>query len=122
MISGPALRWPVTDAIWDSVAAKYRAAEKTEGITRCAPPVARPAVLPAMRAVATDEIGTLWVEVADGVGTALNGLGADGTVVGGFHLPSHDETVPWVVRNGRLYLVLVDADGVQSIQVYRIDR
>ena len=120
VIIGPALRWPVTNAIWDSVAAEYRAAEKTAGIGRCVPPIVRPATLPAIRALSTDEVGVIWVEVADRAGTAMNALRPDGNALGAFHLPVRDETVPWGVRKLRLYVVLTDADGLQSVQVYRI--
>lgn len=120
VIIGPSLRWPVTNAIWDSVAVEYRAAEKTAGIGRCVPPIVRPATLPAIRALSTDEVGVIWVEVADRVGTAMNALRPDGNALGAFHLPVRDETVPWVVRKLRLYVVLTDADGLQSVQVYRI--
>ncbi|MGD9523400.1 MAG: hypothetical protein AB7N73_05630 [Gemmatimonadales bacterium] len=35
-------------------------------------------------------------------------------------MPGHDIDVPWQVRDGILYLVVADADGLQEIRSYRV--
>lgn len=80
---------------------------------------ARPESLPPVRSVTPTDDGRLWVEspTAEGFEFALFTTG--GTLVGVAPAPERDARVHPFARGDHLYLVAVDALGLQSLEVYR---
>ena len=73
-----------------------------------------------VRALQGDGEGRLWVEVSTPGGTEVRVLEGTGRGIGRFPMPGHVIDVPWQVRDGILYLVVADADGLQEIRSYRM--
>ena len=72
-----------------------------------------------IRAIATDERGTVWVEAHGPAGVMLAAIDSAGHLLGEAPLPERDPRVPLHVRGGRIYLIEADGLGVQSIVVLR---
>lgn len=79
-----------------------------------------PEHLPAVRAMASDEAGRLWIEIASPSGFRLNVFQDDGSFLGEADMPPRDASVPFYVRDNTLYLVTTDELDVQSIEVYEV--
>ena len=110
-------RLPVTDRVWDSVTAPWRDAG---GRLRCGTALRRPAFVPVVRALQGDGQGRLWVEVSTADGMEVLVLDGTGRGIGRFPMPEHDLDVRWQVRDGILYLVTADGDGLQQIRSYGV--
>ena len=117
LIREAAPRLKVSNTLWDSLTAPYRGAN---GALRCGANIQRPEYVPAIRAMLADERGRLWIEVTRAFGSEMLVLDPQGVGMGRFAMPPHDRSVPWQTRNGRLYLVTADADGLQGISVFRV--
>ncbi|MGD9523392.1 MAG: hypothetical protein AB7N73_05670 [Gemmatimonadales bacterium] len=117
LIRDPGPRQRVTDRLWDAVTAPWRDAG---GRLRCGAELPRPAFVPVVRALQGDGQGRLWVEVSTPGGTEVRVLEGTGSGIGRFPMPGHVIDVPWQVRDGILYLVVADADGLQEIRSYRV--
>jgi hypothetical protein len=116
-------RVPVTQVVWDSVAKELLETVKVHGKVTCSSQSTKPEWLPMVRAIATDEAGRIWVETtAPAGGGVLSGIEADGSPFGSVTLPARDESVPLVVRGGKLFMVVKDADDIQSVRVFTIQR
>ena len=110
----------LTNAMWDSLAARYVQVTRTAGSVTCTPAVTRPTHLPVIRAIATDERSRLWVEATEPAGAFIYVLTTAGVPIGRFAMPQRDPRIAWAVRGDRLYVVEADDDGLQSIHVYRV--
>jgi hypothetical protein len=82
--------------------------------------LSRPEHLPAIRAIASDEAGRLWVEIAAPTGFRLNVFQGDGSLLGEADMPPRDASVPFFVLDNTLYLVTTDELEIQSIEVYDV--
>lgn len=111
----PELR--VTDPKWQAEAARFIALGRA-GAIQCTPRYERPELQPIIRAMTSDERGRLWLEVTTATGFALNIVDPNAASVSESVMPSRDPRVAPYARGNRLYIVAIDADGVQSIQVY----
>jgi hypothetical protein len=107
----------MTPRMWDSMTAPYRAVEaKYPGGLDCEPPLARPKKNQLVRAIATDEKGRIWVELTQKAGEMIYILSSQGRAIGYFPFPAGDPSVPWFVRQGTMYQITVDADGLQGLR------
>lgn len=113
----------LSQALWESSAREYLDLVKANGPLVCTEPMDRPVWLPMVRGIATDDRGQIWIETttADGGGMLL-GVTIAGVPIGQVALPARDESVPWIVRGDRLYLVTKDADDLQTVREYTITR
>jgi hypothetical protein len=109
----------VSDENWSRESARYQRLLDRSGSVRCNPPYERPARLPVLRSLTADRSGRIWIEVSTQAGISLNVIDPAGTgTVAEAPMPDRDPTVMPYVRADRLYLVGLDAYGVQSIMMY----
>jgi hypothetical protein len=111
---------PVSDETWNLEASEYLALKAKHPALRCEPPYIRPQSVPGGRMLQVDESDRIWIEVSEQGGTSMHILRIDGSPIGVFRMPAHDQTVPWFVRANRLYTVSSAASGVQEVRVYGI--
>jgi hypothetical protein len=84
----------------------------------CPVETSRPEFLPLLHTAISDEQGRLWVEGSRPGGYQLTVVSSDGSLLGVADMPDRDGDVTPHVRGDRLYVVVTDSDGVQSIHVY----
>jgi hypothetical protein len=82
-----------------------------------------PELAPPIFSLVVDDSDRLWIEtvrpdVHDGLTLAV--YDRDGTLLGEGPMPERDARVTHMVRGNQLYLSVVDAFGVQSVEVYRV--
>lgn len=112
---------PIAEAEWDSVLARNSASREKVGARDCEPEtLPRPAARPALRAIEFDDEGRLWVEAAMADGFNFHIYDSTSTQIANFRAPERDPAVPFVVRDGRLYLVVTGVSGHQAIRAYRL--
>ena len=114
---------PYPDSLWESAMEPYRKLMTDYPGTRCEPSAPqRPVSRAALRHLAFDERGRMWVEAAADRGYRWDLFDEDGRMVGSAHVPTRSTGVPPYVRNDHLYQVETDSIGVQYVAVYRITR
>jgi hypothetical protein len=111
---------PLTDAVWARIADRYLQLSGRSRSLTCVPPVHRPPNLPVVRALLVDDADRILIEVTERSGDRVYVVGAGGQKFGAFLLPARDTSVPWIVRDSKLYVVQADARGRQRIGVYAL--
>ncbi len=93
--------------------------DATDPGSPCPLPGSRPENLPPVRTVTPTDDGGIWVESPTAEGFEFALFAADGTLVGVAPAPERDDRVHPFARGEHLYLLAVDAMGLQSVEVYR---
>lgn len=109
------------DSMWQEALRPLREVRDNYPGTRCDPATPeRPATRSALRSIAFDETGRMWVEAATTNGFAWDIFDEDGRLLGSVPAPARDAGVPVYVRGNRLYQVERDEMDVQYVVVYEI--
>ena len=112
---------PITTDEWDAVTAEYREfREKVPNADCDRETQTRPAARPVLRSIEFDDEGRMWVESTVPGGYNFHVYDAAGGMLANIPAPERDPLVPFVVRNGRLYLVAESESGEQLVRTYRI--
>lgn len=123
VLTEPHDRYPVSDDEWLAVTEEFRRQEAAVGPFECDIDAMRPTYRPLVRSITADRQGHLWIETTAEEGYRLIGVALnEGSTAspGSFRLPARDARVPLAVRCDMLFLVSVDALGVQTLQVFRM--
>jgi len=112
---------PIPDSAWTAGTADYSRFKAKYPGARCQPArFERPAAQPPIRMFRWDDAGRLWVEATTPGGYRFDVFAPDGALLGSSPAPPRDEDIPWHVRGGRLYTVLTDEDGAQTVRVHAV--
>ena len=115
----PPIAYP--DSFWERALEPFREMHESYPGTTCEPSdLVRPRSRAALRHLAFDERGRLWVEAASEDGFAWEVFDAEGRLEGRAPAPPRSTAVPPYTRGDRLYQVEADTLGVQYVGVYRV--
>ncbi len=111
----------VTDSVWAAETDKWTEFRQRIPSAHCSrESFARPATLPILHGLFSDDSDHLWVEAHGADGVVYDVFAANGQFVASVSgLPASGGTVP-SVRGGRIAVVVADSLGEQRVRVYRI--
>jgi len=112
---------PISSAEWDSVTAEYRDFRAKHPNADCdRDGQTKPEARPVLRSIEFDDEGRMWVEATVPGGYNFHVYDAAGGMLANIPAPARDPSVPFVVRDGRLHLVVESESGEQLVRTYRI--
>jgi hypothetical protein len=112
---------PYSDSLWAEAMEPYREMHRNYPGSECDPAEpTRPESRAALRYLAFDEGGRMWVEAATAQGFAWEVFDPAGRLLGRAPAPPRSTTIPPYVRDGRIYQVEADELGVEYVAVYWI--
>ena len=110
-----------TDADWDDQVARFDSMMAPLSNLRCNPrrPV-RPEEKALIRALFFDDHGRLWVERRTAKGFVLDAFDPVGALRGSVDIPNRVYDVPIFIRGGRVYLVVQDELGINTVLAFEV--
>ncbi len=112
---------PLTDSMWAQDLADYQKWRKDWAGADCdAGSLRKPETVWLLNAVEFDDHGRAWVEGMQHGTMMLAVYDTAGRQIAAMPAPDRDLDVPYVIRNGRLYEVQADEEGLQKIVVYEV--
>jgi hypothetical protein len=121
VIERPLAATVVTDSTWTAEVAKWTEFRQRIPTAQCSrESFARPATMPILHGMFSDDSSRLWVEAHGADGVRYDVFTPSGEFVASVSgLPASDGTVPSVLGN-RIAVVVADSVGEQRVRVYRI--
>jgi hypothetical protein len=114
-------RREVTDEEWSAEEARFDSVTSSLSNVVCDPGrPARPGGKAWIRGLLFDERGRLWVERRTDGRFFLDAFDQRGVLRGSVEIPDRWEDVPAFVRDHRIYLVVKDGLGVESVVVVEV--
>ncbi len=110
-----------TDADWDDQVARFDSMMAPLSGLKCNPrrPV-RPKEKGLIRAMFFDDHGRLWIERRTANGFALDAFDRVGALRGSVDIPNRVEDVPIFIRGDRVYLVVQDELGINTVLAFEV--
>lgn len=111
----------VSDSLWSAATAAWTEFRRRIPQAHCSrESFTRPATIPILYSVFSDDDGRLWAEARGNAGVVYDVFAANGEFIASVNgLPASGGTVPGVL-GGRVAVVVADSLGEQRVRVYRI--